>query len=132
MKIELYTITWNDMRVLPFFLRHYESWVDRIIVFDDASDDGTVDLLRSHPKVDLRQLPDKGDSFVLTALDIWNHAWKERRNRADWVIATNIDEFFWFSPEPRDFLQAAMDCFRRLNNEPPCRLNIEPGRVANC
>ena len=25
-----------------------------------------------------------------------------------------------------------LGCFRRLNNEPPCRLNIEPGRVANC
>lgn len=109
MKIELYTITWNDMRVLPFFLRHYESWVDRIIVFDDASDDGTVDLLRSHPKVDLRQLPDKGDSFVLTALEIWNHAWKESRDRADWVIATNVDEFFWSSPAPQVFLQAAKD-----------------------
>lgn len=109
MKIELYTITWNDMRVLPFFLRHYESWVDRIVVFDDHSDDGSLELLRTHPKVDLRVLPEKGDSFVLTALHIWNHAWKESRNRADWVIATNVDEFFRSAPDPQKFLQAAKE-----------------------
>jgi hypothetical protein len=30
MAIDLYTITWNERRILPFFLDHYESWVDRI------------------------------------------------------------------------------------------------------
>ena len=25
-----------------------------------------------------------------------------------------------------------LGCFRRLNNEPPCRLNIEPGWFASC
>jgi glycosyltransferase involved in cell wall biosynthesis len=106
MRIELYTITWNDKTLLPHFLRHYESWIDKIIVFDDHSDDGSQDILRAHSKVDLRTLPDKGDSFVLTALEIWNHAWKESRDRADWVIVSNVDEFFVHPTGARSYLES--------------------------
>ena len=67
MRIDLYTISWNERRMLPFFLDYYGAWVDRIVVFDDASDDGTAEALARHPKVDLRPFPPKGDSFVLAA-----------------------------------------------------------------
>jgi glycosyltransferase involved in cell wall biosynthesis len=106
MRIDLYTISWNDIVMLPHFLRHYESWVDRIIVFDDHSDDGTREMLAAHPKVELRDLPAKGNSFVLTALNIWNHAWKESRDRADWVVVTNIDEFFVHPLGERGYLES--------------------------
>lgn len=95
MRIELYTNSWNERRMLPFFLDHYESWVDRFIVFDDGSDDGTAEAWARHPKVDLRPYPPKGNSFVLTTLQIWQHVWKESRGRADWVIVTNVDEFLY-------------------------------------
>jgi len=94
MWIDLYTITWNDRRVLPFFLEHYAPWVDRFVVFDDQSDDGSTQALARHPKVDLRPFPPKGESFVLAALNLWQHAWKESRGRADWVVLCNVDEFF--------------------------------------
>lgn len=93
MRVEVYTLAWNDERMLPFFLQHYAPWADRIVVFDDGSDDGTGDLLTAHPKVEVRRLPPKGDSFVLTALQIYEHAWKESRGHADWVVVTNVDEF---------------------------------------
>jgi hypothetical protein len=95
MRIDLYTISWNERRMLPFFLDYYGAWVDRIVVFDDASDDGTAEALARHPKVDLRPFPPKGDSFVLAALSLWQHAWKESRGRADWVVVTNVDEFLY-------------------------------------
>jgi hypothetical protein len=94
MAIHLYTITWNDRRMLPFFFQHYESWVDRFIVYDDQSDDGTAQALAAHPKVELRPFPPKGESFVLAALDLWQHAWKESRGLADWVVTCNVDEYF--------------------------------------
>jgi hypothetical protein len=94
MTIDLYTITWNERRMLPFFLQHYESWVDRFVVYDDQSDDGTAEALARHPKVELRPFPPKSPSFVLAALALWQHAWKESRGRADWVVLVNVDEFF--------------------------------------
>src|SRR5258706_15238182 len=100
MQINLYTITWNEQRLLPFFLDHYGPWIDRFIVFDDRSDDGTTELLARHPKVDLRPFPPKGESFVRAALGIWENAWKESRGRADWGVITNINEFV-FHPAGR-------------------------------
>jgi hypothetical protein len=94
MNVDLYTITWNERRMLPFFFQHYEPWVDRFVVFDDQSDDGTAQTLAAHPKVDLRPMPPKGSSFVLMTRELWNGIWKESRGRADWVVITNVDEYF--------------------------------------
>jgi glycosyltransferase involved in cell wall biosynthesis len=94
MAVDLYTIAWNERRILPFFFDHYEPWVDRFVVFDDGSDDGTAEALARHPKVDLRPFPPKGDSFVQTVRQLWQQVWKESRGRADWVVVTNVDEFF--------------------------------------
>jgi hypothetical protein len=54
MQIELYSITWNERRMLPFFLDYYRPWVERFAIFDDQSDDGTTGTLARHPKVDLQ------------------------------------------------------------------------------
>jgi hypothetical protein len=105
MWIDLHTITWNERRMLPFFLAHHESWVDRFVVFDDQSDDGTAQALARHPKVDLRPFPPKGESFVLAALALWQHAWKESRGRADWVVLSNVDEFFHHPAGMRAYLE---------------------------
>jgi len=104
-QIDLYTITWNEQRLLPFFLDYYGPWIDRFVVFDDNSDDGTTEMLARHPKVDLRVFPPKGDSFVRAALEIWRHAWKESRGRADWVVVTNIDEFVVHPAGMRSYLE---------------------------
>jgi Glycosyl transferase family 2 len=93
MRVDLYTVAWNEQRMLPFFFTHYAPWVERFVVFDDGSDDGTAEWLARQPKVDLRAFPPKGDSFVLAARTLWQSVWKESRGRADWVIVTNVDEF---------------------------------------
>lgn len=93
MIIHLYTIAWNEMAMLPFFFRHYESWVDRFFIYDDGSTDGTLDYLRGKPNVEVRSFPrTHPDSFVFSQQALQNRFWKESRGRADWVIVTAIDE----------------------------------------
>ena len=53
--VHLYTICWDEADMLGFFFRHYDPWVDRYIVYDDGSTDGSLDILRAHPKVELRR-----------------------------------------------------------------------------
>jgi glycosyl transferase family 2 len=49
---------WRNERVIaPFFIRHYSKVASRIIIYDDASDDGTVEYLSSNPIVEVRPWP---------------------------------------------------------------------------
>jgi len=89
--------------MLPFFFRHYDPIVDRYFIFDNGSTDGSLELLRKHRRVSLGKFVVEGNSFVLAALDFYNHSWKQRRGRADWVIICNIDEHL-YHPDLRSYL----------------------------
>ena len=41
----LFTMSWNEERMLPFFFRHYDRFIDRYIVYDDGSTDRTPRLV---------------------------------------------------------------------------------------
>jgi hypothetical protein len=93
MRVHLYTVSLNEMRMLKFFFRHYEHWVTRFVVYDDCSTDGTVDFLRSKPNVEVRARENSNaGSVVLSGKAIRDHCWKESRGVADWVVAVDIDE----------------------------------------
>jgi hypothetical protein len=93
MKIHLYALCWNDADMLPFFFRHYDWLVSRYFIFDDCSTDGSLDLLHSHPNVEVKPFvrSDPG-SFTLSELSISDECWKRSRGCADWVIVIDIDE----------------------------------------
>jgi hypothetical protein len=61
--------------------------------------------LARHPKVELRPFPPEGASFVTTVQALWNSVWKESRGKADWVLTTNVDEFFHHPGNMRDYLE---------------------------
>jgi len=96
--VHVYAACWNDGRQLEFFFRHYDPLVERYVIFDDGSTDGSWEILSRHPKVDLRRFAwTHPDSFVLSELDLFNHCWKESRGGqglapADWVIVCSLDE----------------------------------------
>ena len=94
--------------MLPFFFRHYDDLVDRYFVHDDGSTDGSQDILRAHPRVELYRLPDYSDprSRVLSAISHFEDVWRPSRGHADWVILTDIDEHLYH----RDLSQYLETC----------------------
>ena len=105
MRIHLYTQSLNEAAVLGFFFRHYDPWIERYIVFDDGSKDGTLDLLAQHGRVEIRRFERViADSFVASAQKLHNTAWMESRGKADWVIITAIDEHL-YHPQLPDYLR---------------------------
>ena len=105
MPIHLYSACWNEERIIPFFLRHYEPLVDRIIVYDDDSSDRSVELLRGSRKVEVRPLLRGTRSFLDAHIDLFETCWQESRGRADWVCLADLDEFL-FHPSWHQYLAA--------------------------
>lgn len=81
--------------MLPFFFRHYDPIVDRYFIYDNQSTDGSLDILKAHPRVTILPLVIEGDSYVESANVQVNRFWHPSRGDADWVAVCNIDEFFW-------------------------------------
>jgi hypothetical protein len=97
LRIDVHALNWNELRMLPFFLRHYLPFVDRIFLFDDGSDDGSLEYLRGYPQVVVERVPSGPDSFIDREQLLYNTCWKRSRGRADWVITPNIDEHLYHS-----------------------------------
>lgn len=109
-RIHYYAPAWNEALMLPFMLRHYAPWVDRFVIYDSQSTDGSVDLLRRLPNVEVRSLTwTHPDSMVETLQNLHNSCWKESRGAADWVIVADIDEFLYHP----DFFGYLRKCRKR-------------------
>lgn len=113
MTIWTYTIAHNEQAILPFFLRHYATVSDRIIVYDHGSTDDTAAIARSHPKVELRDYaPPQWDEQEV--VDFVSRQYREAHMRADWVIWVDTDEFI-YHPTLRSYLN---ECKRNAVNLP--------------
>jgi glycosyltransferase involved in cell wall biosynthesis len=95
MKIDVYSIMRDEIAILPYFLRHYETFADRIFVWDDGSDDGTREILEAHPKVKLLPCNMDGADDVYYVKYLWNQYEEISRGHADWVICVDADEFVY-------------------------------------
>lgn len=106
MSVHLYTSGWNEELIIPFFLRHYQPLVERIIFYDDNSTDRSLELLAACPKVELRSLKrGGGQSFLDAHLALFETCWQESRGKADWVCLVDMDEFI-FHPDWYVYLAA--------------------------
>jgi len=94
MKIVVLSVMHNEAEILPFFLRHYMSIADKLIVYSDNSTDGTDAILDAYPKVERRAWP-----FITGLDDIANLDLAVRVNEElestdfDWIIWVDADEF---------------------------------------
>lgn len=103
MRIHLYAVCWNERLILPYFLRHYEQFCEKIIIYDNGSDDGSQDLIKAHPAGELRTVDSRGEFREDTVTLCKETKWKECSDKPDWVIACDIDEFL-YHPRLLEFL----------------------------
>ncbi len=93
--IWLYCICRNERLILPYLLRHYTPWVDKLIFYDEQSNDGTREIIQECPKAELRDWngPPGINDDVFTAFA--NEQWKEARGKAEWIAWVDADEFLY-------------------------------------
>lgn len=91
MKIRVVTVVKDEIEFLPVFLRHYDRFCDSIVIWDNGSSDGTLEIARAHPKVDLRAF--KSEGFDMEAVfSVLHEARKESIGKFDWCLFPDCDE----------------------------------------
>lgn len=91
MKIETFTVCYNEEKMLPYFLRHYIQY-GSVTIFDNYSTDNSVKIANeSGANVIQFNSDDKFREDIL--MHLRNVCWKE--SKADWVIIADVDEFVY-------------------------------------
>lgn len=102
MKVWTFSIIYNEARVLPFFLRHYRTFCDRMFFWvDPFTDDGTRELLAAEPKAIVTEWPHKtglDDEEFKATFNYWPRKLAAEHG-IDWAIACDADELLW-NPNP--------------------------------
>jgi glycosyltransferase involved in cell wall biosynthesis len=92
MRIHAHILAWNEADIIPFTIKHYQKFCDKITVHDNYSDDGTPDIARSMG-CNVREFGIRGVLDDKEYLRIKNLAWKG--STADFVIMVDCDEILW-------------------------------------
>lgn len=100
MKICVYTITHNAADLLPFFIRHYLSFAQRIVAWDDKSDDATRQILGSHALIETKEWPYQPGINEDLFLKFWQEVIPEAIGEFDWLMIVDPDEFLWHKDMP--------------------------------
>jgi hypothetical protein len=99
-KVHLYTLCWNDRRMLPHFFEHYNPIVDLFFIFDNGSTDGSLEMLAGDERVRVSHFRTEFDSFAETELRLSEEMWKNSRDLAEWVLVSDIDEHVYHEDLP--------------------------------
>jgi len=105
MKIWIFSFCRNEERMLPWYLRHYERFAERILVWDDHSWDGSFEILKHHPKVTVYPWPyDSGlNDEMMNRFAMATAPGLTQHNKCDWWMWVDIDEFI-YHPQMEDAL----------------------------
>lgn len=95
MRVWVYAICRDEKPIIGYFLRHYATFAENIIIYDDDSSDGTREEIAACPQAELRDWMGSDGLYDDEFLAFANEQWKEARGLADWVAWVDCDEFLY-------------------------------------
>lgn len=104
MKVAVFSICHNEELFLPYFLRHYKSFADYIVILDNHSTDNSFNICEQE-KVHVEKLDTNGLHKIDQMTSLKNSYWKSLKDY-DWVFIVDIDEIVYY-PDMRVFLESA-------------------------
>lgn len=100
-KVEVHVLCYNEAEILPYTLRHYLTFADKVVVHDAFSTDGSADVARSAGAV----VESWGLGGVVNDEEycaLKNACWQG--TDAEWVIVCDADELIYFPGGAEDTL----------------------------
>ena len=108
MRVWVYAICKDEKPIVGYFLRHYSTFAEKIIIYDGGSIDGTRQEIADCPKAELRDWIGSTGIVDHEFLDFAHEQWKEARGRAEWVAWLDLDEFL-YHPNITEVLQRYLE-----------------------
>jgi len=93
--IHYYSLCWNEEIILPFTLDYYSKFCQKIIIYDNESDDNSHSIIKSYENSEIRTYSSNCEIRDDIYVEIKNNVWKESRGKADWVIVCDTDEILY-------------------------------------
>jgi glycosyltransferase involved in cell wall biosynthesis len=94
MRIHVYAVCWNEEVILPYFLRHYSAFAEKIVIFDNESSDRSPAIIDACPQAK-RVTYKTGEQHYDRVHRECKMKYVESRGQADWVILVDMDEFVY-------------------------------------
>lgn len=96
MRIDLYTLCWNEMKIIPFVIDYWKNIKEQVdefhvYVYDNGSDDGSVEELGKYYWITVMTFESDGFNDLINR-NLKNNVWKQSRGKADYVIVCDLDE----------------------------------------
>ena len=110
LRIHLYVICWNEAKILPHFLKYYHSFCEKIFVYDNFSSDCSPDIIAGFNNAETFNFFTNNEIRDDIYLKLKNEVWKKSRNKCDFVIVCDADEFI-YHPDLNNLFE-----FLKLNN----------------
>lgn len=88
--IDVYCLCWNEAKIIPFVIQYWKRFARHVYVYDNGSDDGSLELLAQYPDwITVRHFGSDGFNDMVNK-EIKNNCWKG--SDADWVWVGDFDE----------------------------------------
>ena len=95
--VHLYTLCRNEIERLPFAIKYWEKCASHVYVYlMSSTDDGSREYLQQFPDfITIEEINDEDGFNDKRNQILKNSIWKKSRNKADFVIVTDFDEFIY-------------------------------------
>jgi len=82
MRVHVHSIIRNEEKMLPYFLRHYEAFCEKIFLRIQPSTDKTLEIAKAHPKVTIIKYKTEfgggSNSYnIMDMQEVRNNDWKK-------------------------------------------------------
>ena len=108
MKVWAYATIWNEEKMLDFYLKHYSQFCDKIVFFDNESDDRSHEIINSYPNTEIRTHSTSGEFDDYAHLKLKHNAIGDAVGKCDYVIISDCDEFI-YHPNIVEFLKSHLN-----------------------
>ena len=96
-----YSVCWvtlcrNEEDIIPFCIDYWKRIASKVVVFDNGSDDNSIELLSKYDWIEIRHFDSAGQNDVIQK-QIKEQAYLEFKDKYDIIILSDMDEVFYFN-----------------------------------